>query len=96
MSLPARSRACQRNGGSKRLAITVHDRYAEQASPGAIGLLETLDAVNTYPALPVRGTADLTAHLLQVLQVVAALVRGARTAALAGLDDLSHRHTGGP
>lgn len=40
----------------KRLAITVHDgRYAEQASSGAMGLLETFDAVNTYPGLPVRG-----------------------------------------
>jgi len=38
-----------------RLAITVHDlHHSDQVAPGAIGLLETLDAVNTYPGLPIR------------------------------------------
>ncbi|MEP9362510.1 NIPSNAP family protein [Nocardioides sp. CN2-186] len=39
-----------------QLAITVHDvSYSEQVAPDAIGLFETLDAVNTYPGLPIRG-----------------------------------------
>lgn len=38
-----------------RLSITVHDvAHADRVTPGAIGVLETLDAVNTYPGLPVR------------------------------------------
>ena len=54
--LPALTGTRPTDAAPTRLAITVHDgRYAQHAAPGAIGLLETLDAVNTYPGLPVRG-----------------------------------------
>ena len=53
--LPALTGTRPTDAEPTRLAITVHDAaHAEQVAPGAIGLFETLDAVNTYPGLPIR------------------------------------------